>query len=363
MATSASPRSRHDSCSHRHIVTKSVSPHPRWRMRRRLTIATAVAAAAPILIVTAWVTGPFSDLEPFSIGASVLLAVALGLAAIVFWFAFMASRYLIDPLDEMTHALREFDPSLGDTGHPALRLATDEPAETAALKGALGHAVARIGRDRSQKEAVMGGLMHDLKTPLVAQSLLIDRLDSSSEEDRRLIMAELRRSSVGAVVRLNRLIDVLRVDSSTTYGERSLVDVRQIVDDTIDDLAPLTSARGVSITASGSWVAGVERDAVQRAVENVVANAVRHAAGRVTAEVFAGLVRVSDDGPGFAQPFEELVDPFQAAPARGGVAAGTAGLGLYIARRSLEAGGGRLKLESSTRGRTVVLLYIGSERA
>jgi signal transduction histidine kinase len=337
--------------------------HPRWRMRRRLSVATSITATAPILVIGAWIVGPFSDLQPFSLGASVLLAVALGIAAITIWHAFISRRYVIDPLEEIALALREFDPSLGDSGHPALRLVADEPAETAALKGALGHAVARIGRDRSQKEAVLGGLMHDLKTPLVAQSLLIDRLDSSSEEDHRLIMAELRRSSVGAVVRLNRLIDVLRVDSSTTYGERSLIDVRQIVDETIIDLAPLTSTRRVAVEASGSWVAVVERDAVQRAIENVVANAVRHAAGRVTVEVFAGLVRVADDGPGFAQPFEELVDPFQAAPARDGVAAGTAGLGLYIARRSLEAGGGRLKLESSTRGRTVLLLYIGSHPA
>jgi signal transduction histidine kinase len=331
-------------------------------LRRRLTITTAIAATAPALIIAAWITGPFSDRQPLSIAAYVLMAVALGSAAIALWYAFMARRYLIDPLEEMTHSLREFDPSLGDTGHPALRLAADEPAETAALKGALGHAVARIGRDRSQKEAVLGGLMHDLKTPLVAQSLLIERLDSSSDDDRRLIMVELRRSSVGAVVRLNRLIDVLRVDSSTTYGERSLVDVRQIVDATIIDLAPLTSTRRVAVEASGSWIAVVERDAVHRAVENVVANAVRHASGRVTVEVFAGLVRVADDGPGFAQPFEELVDPFQAAPARAGVTTGTAGLGLYIARRSLEAGGGRLKLESSVRGRTVVLLYVGSEQ-
>jgi signal transduction histidine kinase len=329
-------------------------------MRRRLTLVIAVAGAAPTAAVAVWLVATVGESLPAATGLGLLLAALPLIGVVALWYATTAARHLVGPLEALTASLRRYDPAGGDAAHPALQEHATEPDETAALKRGLRQAVERIDRDRSQKEAVLGGLMHDLKTPLVAQSLLIERLERSSEEDRRLIMAELRRSSIGAVVRLNRLIDVLRVDYASAVGERTRQDVRAVVEDVVAGLEPLTEARGVRIEVEGDWTGTVERDALHRALENVVANGVRHARERVHVGVFAGLVRVTDDGPGFARPFEELVDPFRAGPATSDRTTGTAGLGLYIARRSLESGGGHLKLESSAPGRTVVLLYLGA---
>jgi signal transduction histidine kinase len=217
----------------------------------------------------------------------------------------------------------------------------------------------RVARERSQQQAVLGGLMHDLKTPLVAQALLFERLDGSSDEDRQLIMSELKRSSIGAVVRLNRLIDVLRVDHADASGQISRVDVRALADDVVADLAPLIASRQVEVSVTGAWTASLDREALHRALENVAANAVRYASARVDLEVAPWTVRVRDDGPGFAVPFERLLDPFQAGPPDATRPSGTAGLGLYVARRSLEATGGRLALASPGPGGTVVVLHVG----
>lgn len=327
-------------------------------MRRRLTVIVTAAIGAPTVAVAVWMsvgTGPTSS-------STGVFGLVLGWVALMgllsYWYARVAARHLVGPLEELATALHRFDPSLGEAGHAALAEDAAEPVETAAVKRALRHAVERIARDRAQKEAVVGSLMHDLKTPLVAQSLLIDRLQRGSEADRVQVIDALARTSRGAVARLNRVVDVLRVDSPPQGVTRVRGDVRDVVDAVRVDLEPLIEARNVVLQVSGSWTTSMDRDAVHRAVENVLANAVRYARSAVGVEVLPGLVRVADDGPGFAEPFDELVDPFRPGATSPDRPAGTAGLGLYIARRSLEASGGRLKLETSVPGRTVVLLYL-----
>ncbi len=334
------------------------APPKRWRMRRRLTLVVAFATGAPTVAIAYWVVTWWASALPVGTILTLVAVWSSLVALAATWYGTVAARHLIGPLEALATSLRRFDPSLGDAAHAALATSAAEPYETAAVRQALRQAVDRIARDRAQKEAVLGSLMHDLKTPLVAQSLLIDRLNRGGEEERATIVVELARSSRGAVARLNRIVDVLRVDSPDLGATRSRLEVREIVEDVVADLGPLIAARTISLRVSGSWRATIDRDAVQRAVENVVANAVRYARSSVAVEVLGGVVRVSDDGPGFAEPFDELVDPFRPGPVSAERPAGSAGLGLYIARRSLEASGGRLKLEASAPGRTVVLLYL-----
>lgn len=329
-------------------------------MRKRIALVIALAAAAPTAGIAAWFALWFSGDSPQSavIALGVTWTVVVG--GLALWYGTVAAGFIVSPLEALTASLRRFDPSLGDAAHPALAEDPADPEETAALRAALRQAVERIARDRSQKEAVMGGLMHDLKTPLVAQSLLIDRLASARETDSAIAMSELRRSTHGAVARLNRLIDVLRVDvaaPSTVAAHTRLISV--VLQAVLDSLRPLIDSRDVTLAVDLQWDNEVDAESFRRALENVAANAIRYAATRVRIEVLPGVVRVVDDGPGFSQPFTDLLDPFRFGACDTERPPGTAGLGLYIARRSLEARGGQLKLESSHPGHTVVLLYPG----
>jgi len=332
----------------------------RWRIRQRLIFAVTLAAAAPSVAIAYWVVQWLREGVPLALAVTLVVGwtALVSLAAAV--YGVVAARRLVGPLEALTKALRAFDPSLGDTGHPALVESVDEPSETADLKRALRGSVERIGRDRAQKEAVLAGLMHDLKTPLVAQQLLIGQLSVLDGDRRETALYQLQLSSVGAVVRLNRLIDVLRVDAIDGRVERREVEVRVLVDEVVDGLAPLIAARDVRLETAGAWTTSTDADRVARALENVVSNAVRHARRSVDVHVHPGLVTVTDDGPGFAAPFDELVDPFRPGPVTYDRPTGTAGLGLYIARRSLEALGGQLKLGGSRSGHTVVHLYLGT---
>lgn len=340
------------------VGTRSERP---WRIRTRLVVVVAVAATAPTVAIAYWVVNWLT--EGMTFGTAVLLVIAwtTGVAIVASAYGVVAARRLVGPLEALTEALYRFDPSLGDVGHPSLREEDDEPVETKALKRALRAAVERIARDRAQKEALLAGLMHDLKTPLVAQGLLVEQLNKLDTDRRLEVLHQLERSSFGAVARLNRLIDVLRVDAAPVRSTTTVLHVRDVVREAIEDLAPLIDARGIEVRVSGEWQARLDRAGALRAIENVVANGMRHARTVVHVTVHAGLVEVADDGPGFDVPFDEAVDPFRPGPASDGRTVGTAGLGLYIARRSLEAMGGRLKLAATGPRGSKVLLYLGTE--
>ena len=95
---------------------------------------------------------------------------------------------------------------------------------------------------------------------------------------------------------------------------------------------------------------------------NLLSNAARYANSNILIDVFPGLVRISDDGPGLGAPLDELSQPFndQGVDIAGRrYAAGAGGLGLFIARRVMEAHGGRLVSEASGPRGTVLLAYLG----
>ncbi|QRN79292.1 MAG: HAMP domain-containing histidine kinase, partial [Nocardiopsis sp. BM-2018] len=141
-----------------------------------MILVVTLAAAAPSVAIAYWVVRWLSEGVPLALAVSIVAAWTAAVSVAAAAYGVVAARRLVGPLEDLTKALRAFDPSLGDIGHPALIEAADEPSETADLKRALRGAVERIGRDRAQKEAVLAGLMHDLKTPLVAQQLLIEQL-------------------------------------------------------------------------------------------------------------------------------------------------------------------------------------------
>lgn len=104
--------------------------------------------------------------------------------------------------------------------------------------------------------------------------------------------------------------------------------------------------RGLVVEVEGAGLARGERLLVERALANLLENALRHAKSRVRLRVGEGVLLVEDDGAGLPLPLEALARPFLQGEGR----RGSAGLGLYTAKRVAEAHGGRLFLCEGTLG-------------
>ena len=161
---------------------------------------------------------------------------------------------------------------------------------------------------------------------------------------------EATRSIVEAGTRASEIISRTRLFFKTGMPQRELVDMDEVIDETIVLLASEATRYGISIRtslASGWQKFTADRVQLQQVMVNLIANsidAMKDVDGErelaIASERTAGkeiLVSVSDTGVGLPpQPTAEIFDAFVTTKRHG------TGLGLSISRSIVQAHGGRL---------------------
>ncbi|MBP1704724.1 MAG: putative Signal transduction histidine kinase [Chloroflexi bacterium] len=245
----------------------------------------------------------------------------------------------------------------------------------------------RLGREQeAQLEALtaldaaraelLSVVTHELRTPLSVVRAYVDLLADAAagigEVPARASAEDWRNAAVDQITRLDRLVDSILV---SVRGEglgdlpRLPFDAGQAVAETVELLRPLLRNHRLRFEppAGRTLAVGDEarfRQVIEQLLENEAKYAPRGWGVSVGTWHQAGEVRtyVTDDGPGI--PFEEwesVFVPFVRAARRRGRGSG---IGLYAARRLMEAMGGRIWVEGNGYGgsRFVVAVPVAPER-
>jgi two-component system osmolarity sensor histidine kinase EnvZ len=110
----------------------------------------------------------------------------------------------------------------------------------------------------------------------------------------------------------------------------------------------------VTLTCQGDLTLEIRPDAIRRALDNLIDNALRHGtkvAVVATRRPAAIEVTVDDDGPGIPEATrEDVFKPFQRLDEARGADTGGVGLGLTIARDAVRRHGGDVVLGQSPLG-------------
>lgn len=201
---------------------------------------------------------------------------------------------------------------------------------------------ARIERQIEQRTLLLSGVSHDLRGPITRLKLGLSLLPEDEEVE--ALQAD--------VVAMERLVEeFLAFARGDALEETVSVDPDQV----LRDLVARGQRRGEAVTLGELAATGPMRlrvQAIERALENLVGNGLRHGARvRVSSQASGRFLRlvVEDDGPGIPEArHEEAMAPFARLDvARDPNRGGGVGLGLSIAADIARSHGGALKLGRS----------------
>jgi signal transduction histidine kinase len=238
----------------------------------------------------------------------------------------------------------------------------DGPAEVRQLASAFNAMTARVEDLLGQQRAFAGDASHQLRTPLTAMRLQLERVTTLLDEDPERAHRSLEEASA-EVERMQRLVDGLlvlaRFDDREVATE--VIDVGGVVAERIEIWSSLALERDVRVEATrGATTPGTTARSVphgfEQALDNLLDNAISIVPVGTRIEVAVDRepsgrwidVHVRDEGPGMSEDqLSHATDRFWRAPDAPHTGSG---LGLAIVDHLLRAGGGSLHLANRPTG-------------
>lgn len=293
--------------------------------------------------------GLTAGVEWFGWGATALLLALIGAAVSV--------RFVNRPLAQLAKVAQQL--ARGET--PSL-LPEKGPAEIRDMNIAFNRMARDIRQTEADREIMLAGISHDLRTPLARMRLEIE-MSNVTDEARQAIDEDLGQidHSIGQLMEYAR--------PAGAVPEQG-IDVSSVLRDLYERERSHTESLGDALTASiePNLHARISAHDLKRIVSNLIENARRY--GRTPADNRAHIelaarqqgnilaIEVKDHGTGIAPTdIQRLLRPFsRGESARTGVSG--AGLGLAIVERLLGQVGGQLELISQPPGGLIARIEI-----
>lgn len=291
-----------------------------------------------------------------------------GLLVASFVIGWWLSGRVLRPVRRLTEAAQEI--SATDLSR---RIALTGPAdELHALADTLDAMLARLDGAFTAQRQLIGDASHELRNPLAVIRTTLDGALSHDDVDpleRRRAAAVATRATARMAALIEDLLAAAR-RAAPAFTETD-VDLGAIAADATDEYDLLAARDDTHLhrrIESGVLVIG-DRDALRRAVDNLLSNALRHGAAGGEVTIATGrrqgwaYLAVHDDGPGIAPEHQTLVfDRFWRGPTGSGRSSvrddRSAGLGLAIVRQVVEAHGGAVALHSPPRAGATFVLWL-----
>ena len=294
------------------------------------------------------------------------LALAAG-ALLAFLLGWLVSLRGLRPLRELAARARAID-----VQHLHLRLdEVGEVSELRSLSAALNQMLARLEDGFAQLSRFSEDLAHEMRTPL---SNLMGHTQQTLRHPRAVEdYQNLLASNQEEYERLARMIDSMlflaRTEQPQASVKRETVDLHGLVEQLCEYFEGMAEERELQLVNRAEGTLQADQGLLRRALANLLANALRHAAPGSTVSIASQLrdgrleVGVHNLGePIGAEHLPRLFerfyrcDPARAQPGDSG------GLGLAIVRSIMQLHGGSVRVESGEQGTRFILVFPLAER-
>ncbi|MFI6659644.1 ATP-binding protein [Streptomyces sp. NPDC050523] len=286
-------------------------------------------------------------------GVGVLGAGAAGLAV---------ARAGLRPVDKLTEAVE----TVARTEDLSVRIPVEDDAEdeVARLSRSFNSMTSALASSRELQQQLIADAGHELRTPLTSLRTNIELLSRSEETgrplpeaDRKALLASVKAQMTELAALIGDLQELSR--SEGQRGERVQV---VSLEDTVEAALRRARLRGPELTITADlqpWYVRAEPAALERAIVNILDNAVKFspAHGTIEVELGSGILTVRDHGPGIAaDELPHVFDRFWRSPSARALPG--SGLGLSIVARTIQQAGGEVALERAEGGGTAVTVRL-----
>ncbi|MFS0697292.1 sensor histidine kinase [Streptomyces nitrosporeus] len=292
------------------------------------------------------VTGPLSSL------AWVLVLVAgigvLGAGAAGLWVA----RSGLRPVDELAHAVEH----VARTEDLTVRIPVEGEDEIARLSRSFNTMTSSLATSRDRQSQLIADAGHELRTPLTSLRTNIELLARSDEtgraippDDRRALMASVKAQMTELAALIGDLQELSRPDAAQP-GPLQVVALHDITRTALRR----ARLRGPELTVTDElapWYVRAEPAALERALVNILDNAVKFSprGGTIEVTLHRGQLTVRDHGPGIpAEDLPHVFERFWRSPSARQLPG--SGLGLSIVARTVQQAGGEITLRPAEEG-------------
>ncbi len=258
------------------------------------------------------------------------------------WLAGRATRPIVTLSDTAARvaATERFDSRIDTSG-------TDE---VGVLARSFQSMLDSLAQARRQQQRLVSNASHELRTPLTALRTNLETLERSFDRLTSEQRGELLAAAIAEVHELADLsAELVDLASDVRHSDEPVVgvDLRALCEGVVERFARRTELN-LSVRGTGGVVEG-RTGQLERAVSNLVSNAVKWASTEVVVELAGRRITVLDDGPGI--PESDLPHVFErfyrsdAARTTSG-----SGLGLAIVDHIVRAHGGRVFARNRSEG-------------
>ncbi len=295
-----------------------------------------------------------------------MLMAVLGTAALLsLGLGYGIARHGMEPVRELVAATRRVRSNTLDT---RIQL-NNPPAELLELSEHFNAMLGRLEDSFLRLSRFSADIAHELRTPLSnlrgEAEVALSRA-RTIEEYREVLSSSLEEYAALAGI-IDSLLFIARSESPEAEIRTEVVNVAVELRGLADFYGALASERGVflDVTSPPELEAALDRTLFQRAVSNLISNAIAYtpAGGRITLSASEGpkgvRVDVADTGQGIPpEHMPHVFERFYRVDAVRSRATGGAGLGLSIVRTAVSMHGGDVSLSSEPgRGTRVTLIF------
>ncbi|TAL12208.1 MAG: HAMP domain-containing histidine kinase [Nitrospirae bacterium] len=294
----------------------------------------------------------------------VIAAVLLGLG-----LAGIATYSILYPLRRLQEHIRQIG-----QGQFGKSVDVEAPSDLRELVNTVNWMAAKLQELDDMKAEFLAHVSHELRTPLASiregTQLLLDEVPGPLSREQHDTLRIIMDSSERLIRLISTLLDLSKMEAGMMEYRIVPTDLTRVAETSVDKVRLLAEGKRIQILTEappGRLRAPADGARLEQVLDNLLSNALKFSPAGATVNLRmepddrAGVLRiaVSDTGPGIpADDLPHIFERFYQGRMQARHAVAGSGLGLALAKRVVEAHGGRIWVESDLGKGTTVLFTL-----